>query len=861
MSIVHEDIEFYKTDPDTHQDTTTAELLLRRLHRAPLLPQAFSMLWTPNGGPTGDKKHSVWSSSDDVLPLPKAGSRKNFYFGVNPSAVRRQEWEASTNETIGAVNAFLAEFDGKDFVHDTEWKPLYVTPDLVKVAEDARAELKPLGLTEDRMAQRVAGRQRGALQRAQTAAIDAAYKMAPAVYKRRALAHIKGLPKLPTALWDSGGGYQAVWIFDVTIYLYNLDESRNLEAFEQMKALQRKWTAYVGGDPSASDLRRILRLPDSINFKPKYAPNFPTVEFLWCDLENEYNFDELVALLPADAPKRERRRMYVPVGAPVELGEMGELPALPRHFAIDELNRTTCLRTLLLDYGYTLATGNRLSRPGGDTAGVELHTDNTATIYSSADPLYCERRIRPADAIVMYDHGGNVDSFLSTMPDVRTFQEAIRDLRRFTETVSFAPFIPKELVCERAYLTDSTDTRIAAALVDQAVAKGSLTFCVGLATLRRLSGVGSRSTVTNALKRLNGWFVTVTPGDAATKATYSINLAVVRTLDTSRDDVVRGLDSTYKSTANLSNPHTTYSRRKADDPWQSGCTRRLRRAAKAATEGVQSTDDAKQTPSAIWLDDHFPKGLGETILRLVATLERIGEGTRKELAAETGKAPGSVAVATRKAEELGLLEAEREHSRAPAIYSLADNYMAIVDDLAPTLRTYGLTHERGEKDAADEQRYIERTLKAAEDGHLALSPERIKGLVTQLMRAKNRRFKHLKWLHPEWTSAEINRWIDAQTVHAQPFTTVQRLERIKRAYLAGERVEQKPRRRGYTPKREGVSIFAADAEWESLNAWATMQHGPGWWVRSDPNGILGTYERYLAAQERMPTMHFDGGAA
>jgi hypothetical protein len=125
------------------------------------------------------------------------------------------------------------------------------------------------------------------------------------------------------------------------------------------------------------------------------------------------------------------------------------------------------------------------------------------------------------------------------------------------------------------------------------------------------------------------------------------------------------------------------------------------------------------------------------------------------------------------------------------------------------------------------------------------------------MRAKNRRAKHLKWLHPEWSSAEINRWIDAPNVYAQPVASAERLERIKHLYLTGERVEQKPLHRGYTPKREGVSIFAADAEWEALNAWAVMTYGPGWWVRRDANGILGAYERYLDDQERVPTIHWD----
>jgi DNA-binding PadR family transcriptional regulator len=89
----------------------------------------------------------------------------------------------------------------------------------------------------------------------------------------------------------------------------------------------------------------------------------------------------------------------------------------------------------------------------------------------------------------------------------------------------------------------------------------------------------------------------------------------------------------------------------------------------------------------------------------------------------------------------------------------------------------------------------------------------------------------------------------------------ERLDRLRHATRIGEQAEQRPKRRGYKPKRPEVSIFAADAEWDSLNAWAQVEYGFGWWIRRDVNGILAAYERYLAAQDFVPTMHWAGEMA
>ncbi len=456
--------------------TPTMHALIKRLHHAPLLPETWGVFWTPNGD--GGKKRSHWLRNDCNFAPPTEWALKSTFFGINPSAGRRADWECSTNETIGAVNAFFAEFDGKDFVTKGEWLPNYVAPDLDRVAADTLAELAPLGLDEKRLTQRIKGRQRGALVQAENAAIDATYKLTPDLYMARAWSHIEALPQRPTASWKSGGGYQCVWLLDETVYLVRADGTRDLAQFERMAALQKKWVAYVGGDSSASDLRRIFRWPGSINFKPKYAPNFPTVDLLYCDLGRTYALAALETLLPApsgDPPpkQRARRTVHIPVGLPVDLGDLGDVPTLPRHPAIAALNHATDLGALLEGYGYTDAKRGRLSRPGGDSGGVALHANNTATIFSSADPLFCERRITPAHAMVVYEFGGDVDAFMATLPGVGAVKETLatkeqfETARRFIHSPQFVeplraggiPRVAGPIACLDALLETATPTR------------------------------------------------------------------------------------------------------------------------------------------------------------------------------------------------------------------------------------------------------------------------------------------------------------------------------------------------------------------------------------------------------------------
>jgi hypothetical protein len=76
-----------------------------------------------------------------------------------------------------------------------------------------------------------------------------------------------------------------------------------------------------------------------------------------------------------------------------------------------------------------------MHRPGGNTAGVQLHADNTASIYSSADPLWCGHRITPAHALCVFAYDGDVGEMLQALGGRRPTFTAGAHAESRTETV------------------------------------------------------------------------------------------------------------------------------------------------------------------------------------------------------------------------------------------------------------------------------------------------------------------------------------------------------------------------------------------------------------------------------------------
>jgi hypothetical protein len=65
---------------------------------------------------------------------------------------------------------------------------------------------------------------------------------------------------------------------------------------------QYRWVKFTGGDGGSKDLARVLRVPGTRNLKKKYAPDFPTVSIVECDLQMNYNLSDLLILMPEPEP-------------------------------------------------------------------------------------------------------------------------------------------------------------------------------------------------------------------------------------------------------------------------------------------------------------------------------------------------------------------------------------------------------------------------------------------------------------------------------------------------------------------------------------------------------------------------------
>jgi putative DNA primase/helicase len=125
--------------------------------------------------------------------------------------------------------------------------------------------------------------------------------------KEQTLDHLFTLPPA-TVVIDSGGGYHAYWLLRETVHITTEQDT------ERMRDVQARWVQFTGGDEGAKDLARVLRVPGTKNYKPKYAPDYPTVTMLWYD-DTLYTLDELEAYIPK--PQAVNLSAPVPMAMPI----------------------------------------------------------------------------------------------------------------------------------------------------------------------------------------------------------------------------------------------------------------------------------------------------------------------------------------------------------------------------------------------------------------------------------------------------------------------------------------------------------------------------------------------------------------
>ncbi len=343
-----------------------------------------------------DNGFTVWSTTDKPFKVSsKLNGKRQVYWIVNPTsctvtdADRKKKWAigktdkdiepyiASKNDTVQAVNALFADFDGKDFAKPTQAE-IDAQYEIAKIAApDVDHELL--------------------MTTARSAAKEVKFLSNIAHYKALALKHIRSLKLTTRLVIDTGGGYQAYWLLAET-YVIDTDEKR-----EFIKWLQAAWVKFVGGDMGAKDIRRILRVPGFLNIKKAYGPNFPTVSYVDADLTLTYSIADFVALVP--------KRVVTPPKKTVATG--GAFNAKRNGLAhvgasvIEAFNAAFKIADVLEDCGYTWV-GDRMAKPGGKNGTVEIYEDdNESYHHGGEDPLHTGHRIDPFEAFTLYKHGGD----------------------------------------------------------------------------------------------------------------------------------------------------------------------------------------------------------------------------------------------------------------------------------------------------------------------------------------------------------------------------------------------------------------------------------------------------------------------
>lgn len=253
----------------------------------------------------------------------------------------------------------------------------------------------------------------------------------------------------------------------------------------------------------------------------------------------------------------------------------------------------------------------------------------------------------------------------------------------------------------------------------------------------------------------------------------------------------------------------------------------------------------KMRPDAVIL----PYGLSAAALLVAAVLFEYGELTRSAICVLTGLSQYTVGKMLRRMDEMGLLVVWQGK---PYRYELHPNFEEVLGELRPLLPSYEITKRREWVRAEASITFVNRQLNAPE----APEPRQEAKLLAKRDRAEARKV--------ELAEAAATNGVDITIKLAEHRESKEivahraHLERLKTIYRHGERAEQRPKRRGYKPKRANASVFGAEIEWGELNAWGAMNYGPGWWLRRDINGILAAYERYLVDQDFVPTIHWDG---
>jgi hypothetical protein len=388
---------------------------------------------------------------------------------------------------------------------------------------------------------------------------------------------------------------------------------------------------------------------------------------------------------------------------------------------------------------------------------VDFHTDKTAfrdTLLEMAEAAGIE--------IPKFQPSGVIDP-----EEVRA---EVDYLRGWVKSTSFAPYVPAELQSAAGYRTDSTDTKIAHAVLDVCHERGTWRIYVSRRTLALRAGLGSHETAQAALQRLSGWFVALHDDGmielVARRSATSLSALLV-------DDLVADLRA------------TNYGDMMADDVFLTGSSKtaknRVRRQAAELSAAGIALDETELTPQErdsltaardrqaaaesgadkdedlivvawdkrLWAATE--SGLGESAARVIDAIFTHGDMTRAELVDATGKTKSAIGRITLRLDRLGLLVADQEAPRAPKVYGLADDWQDRIEALRPTLKTHKLSVERRKRNEEQLIGYCDRELKRK-----SVDEERRRNLAKRRARSEKRLADLVAQLDE---GIDVDRWV------------------------------------------------------------------------------------------------------
>lgn len=367
------------------------------------------------------------------------------------------------------------------------------------------------------------------------------------------------------------------------------------------------------------------------------------------------------------------------------------------------------------------------------------------------------------------------------------FDEVIAALRWFNFNTDKGTYIPEDRQSATGYRTVKQDTKYLDAVIDKAEAKGRFdNLPLPNSEFAERCNFGSSNTARACKARLMGWFLI--PNEEKTgfgvARTFNVNDGLISHVCST----LRAKGSVYTTTARnveQTSPVSSYSAHKKRDAFAAGNSKT------AQTKNLTV------------------KPLVETLLLIIDTIERVGPTTRKELCELTKRKYGSMAQATKRAEELGILDVEQDGNYSPKVYSLAPNAWSIIDSLEPTMKTWCIGNERAERNAERTQDNCNRMLQEADKGLRELNVDTRAAIEKRRDRAARKRERLLPILHPEWTNADTTKWIYTPKPSADPIKVMkrERLHSSARMDLA----ESRRREQWETNRllRENIAVFKA----------------------------------------------------